>query len=251
MRAASTHRRSTLRVDVSHQHSSRTGSTRNQPSRRIHLACQPPAGTALGPAVTPRVLLELGGEGGHQGPAVPLSLNRAAEAGEGGRLGCGHAAPGPQSTVGLSAQHRLSQGPWGRRGGSPGCRNLPGADGHVCPPWCPPDPLMGIPPERNHLVDFQGPRPTGASRARLQGAVLHLGQEVLGEGAAHVAAVAVLRGTGSRGWRQVAGPWLGAGGANLAPSLDTRCGADSVPAPDTSLPTQFPQEHRLQWCYLP
>jgi len=51
---------------------------------------------------------------------------------------------------------------------------------------------MGIPPERNHLVDFQGTGPTGASRAGLQGAILHLGQEVLGEGAAHVVVATIL-----------------------------------------------------------
>lgn len=73
----------------------------------------------------------------------------------------------------------------------------------------PPDTLMGIPPERNHFVDFQGTGPTGTSWASLQSAVLHLGQEVLGKGAAHIATTTILRrakeaGAGSRwqtpGW---------------------------------------------------
>lgn len=73
----------------------------------------------------------------------------------------------------------------------------------------PPDTFMGIPPERNHFVDFQGPGPTGTSWASLQGAILHLGQEVLGKGAAHIEVVTILEGKGSRGWRQVADSWLG------------------------------------------
>lgn len=56
-----------------------------------------------------------------------------------------------------------------------------------------PDALMGIPPERDHLVDFQGPGPTGSPWASLQGAVLHLGQEVLGKRAAYIVAVTILK----------------------------------------------------------
>ena len=52
---------------------------------------------------------------------------------------------------------------------------------------------MGIPPKRNRFVDFQGTGPTGTSWASLQGAVLHLGQEVFGKGAAHIAAVTILK----------------------------------------------------------
>lgn len=56
-----------------------------------------------------------------------------------------------------------------------------------------PDTFMGIPPERNHFIDFQGTGPTGTSWASLQSAILHLGQEVLGKGAAHIAAVTILK----------------------------------------------------------
>lgn len=56
----------------------------------------------------------------------------------------------------------------------------------------PPDTFMGIPPERNHFVDFQGTGPTGTSWASLQGTILHLGQEVLGKGAAHIEVVTIL-----------------------------------------------------------
>jgi hypothetical protein len=67
---------------------------------------------------------------------------------------------------------------------------------------------VGIPPERNHFVDFQGTGPTGTSWTSLQGAILHLGQEVLGKGAAYIIAVTILERTkeaGAKVWCRLPG----------------------------------------------
>lgn len=99
-------------------------------------------------------------------------------------------------------QDRKQLGLWTTAGpsfrGRTGCQGPPGAvltGPCLCPHGGPPDTFMGIPPERNHFVDFQGTGPTGASWASLQGAILHLGQEVFGKGAAHIVAVPILRRT--------------------------------------------------------
>lgn len=96
----------------------------------------------------------------------------------------------------LPLQHRLSQGPQGgtRGKGVPGLQN-PGQgyrQASLLSHGDLPDTFMGIPPERNHFVDFQGTGPTGTSWASLQGAILHLGQEVLSKGAAHIEVVTIL-----------------------------------------------------------
>ena len=51
---------------------------------------------------------------------------------------------------------------------------------------------MSVPPEGDHLVDLQGTRGVGPAPSCPQGAVLHLGQEVLGKRTPHVIIVPVL-----------------------------------------------------------
>ena len=157
---------------------------------------------------------------GLQGPTVPLFLrSKETEAGEGESLARGRTAPGPESLASRPGEPctvvQAVRGP-----GAGGCGAGRGRDPRRAGPGQrhgqqasalphgPPDTLMGIPPKRDHLIDFQGPGPTGTSWASLQGAVLHLGQEVFGEGAAHIAAVAIL-------WRAKE---VGAGGARWIPS---------------------------------
>lgn len=111
-----------------------------------------------------------------------------------------HKKPSLKTVAGLSL--RCDTGGWaggtwvgGGRRGSQGCCNLARGTDDRFPPshGSPPDSFMGIPPERNHFVDFQGTGPAGTSWAGLQGAILHFGQEVLGKGAAHVAAATILK----------------------------------------------------------
>lgn len=55
-----------------------------------------------------------------------------------------------------------------------------------------PDSLLGISPEGDLLVDFKGLGAVCGPDASFQGAVLHLGQEVLGKRASHVVAAPIL-----------------------------------------------------------
>lgn len=55
-----------------------------------------------------------------------------------------------------------------------------------------PDPLVSVPPKRDHFVNLEGSGPMGAAHGSPQGAVLHLGQEILGKRASHVVSVPVL-----------------------------------------------------------
>lgn len=57
---------------------------------------------------------------------------------------------------------------------------------------CSPDPLVSIPPERDHFVNLEGPCPVGAAHSSPQGAILHLGQEILGKRASHVVVIPIL-----------------------------------------------------------
>lgn len=69
-------------------------------------------------------------------------------------------------------------------------------DSHTDTPLLPhfglPDTFMSIPPKRNHFIYFQGTGSTGTSWASLQGAILHLGQEIFGKGTSHIVDVTVL-----------------------------------------------------------
>lgn len=58
---------------------------------------------------------------------------------------------------------------------------------------CSPDPLVSVPPKRNHFVNLEGSGPMGAAHGSPQGAVLHLGQEILGKRASHIVLVPVLQ----------------------------------------------------------
>lgn len=57
---------------------------------------------------------------------------------------------------------------------------------------CSPDPLVSVPPKRDHFVNLKGSGPVGAAHSSPQGAVLHLGQEILGKRASHVVIIPVL-----------------------------------------------------------
>ena len=85
----------------------------------------------------------------------------------------------------LSLLH-LHNLPWPRCSLHPrGCRDS--AEGS-----CSPDPLVSVPPKRDHFVNLEGSGPVGAAHGSPQGAILHLGQEILGKRASHIVIVPIL-----------------------------------------------------------
>lgn len=81
-----------------------------------------------------------------------------------------------------------------------GCRHLTATQTRLLlPHFGLPDTFMSIPPKRNHFIYFKGTGSTGTSWASLQGAILHLGQEILGKGTSHIVGVTILKRTKKAG----------------------------------------------------